>query len=482
MSPTINIINEDKFVRALSGCGDKGYGIIDGKDFEILQYDTKPLDNYTPPPCFPDYCDFHNGIKVDTYEYFDKFPECCAKHKKLLQVNWFNKGKYEYIKTKIFDTVCYTQDCINKSIKNRSWYKEITDYIDYTIRSYGQLPIGYGPPPGIQIYFNSIESIISQAKGIPNNKKQKLLEYLDQEGTPSKLPSKNTDLNILIDTYKKWLSIFPFELPFFKNLKPYFSKHLPFIENISEPNLYDRLVRAKTVSKERLVKHLLDATIELITSINCSTQYTEGKLENISKLEIELILSSRNLELQALKYKTLDDRKQYTDVLKEWFNGEKKFIKEIAPHLNNIIPNTDWNKDGDSNPAINSHTADMISKVTTLLARYPKVQELYISANLKLNEGKYFRNILDDYRLVLELSMKAVLLSEKSMENQRPAINIFFSQKGKSVQHMNIFWQMIDFYCKYNNSNVKHNDAVNPSEIRFIVDLSNNCLIELLTA
>ena len=82
------------------------------------------------------------------------------------------------------------------------------------------------------------------------------------------------------------------------------------------------------------------------------------------------------------------------------------------------------------------------------------------------------RNVLDDMRLALELFLKEILNNQKSLENQLSEIGNFQKGKGKSQEFINMFKQLLDYYAKYQNKYVKHDDAVKPEEIDFVIELT----------
>jgi len=126
-------------------------------------------------------------------------------------------------------------------------------------------------------------------------------------------------------------------------------------------------------------------------------------------------------------------------------------------------------------------SAGLIKETKGLLAEFPNVEAPYNSALEKIGQGIYERNSLDDLRLSLELLLKRLLENEKSLENQRPAITEFLKNKGVSPQIANLLWSLIDYYSKYQNEHVKHNDKVKATDVNFILDLTTSFMKQLLT-
>lgn len=115
---------------------------------------------------------------------------------------------------------------------------------------------------------------------------------------------------------------------------------------------------------------------------------------------------------------------------------------------------------------------DIVTETQHWLSRFPEVLKQYNSAIEKYKKQVYERNLLDDMRLALELLLKAVLKNEKSLENQLPEVGKYQKTKGLSTEFTSMFNKLLDYYSKYQNSHVKHNDKVIPKEVDFIVELT----------
>ncbi len=120
-------------------------------------------------------------------------------------------------------------------------------------------------------------------------------------------------------------------------------------------------------------------------------------------------------------------------------------------------------------PNLNS---DLLKENLILLIDYPEAAKIYQSALNKLNEGENERNLLDDLRLALELVLKKLLTNTKSLENQTKEIGSYLSSHKSSVEVRNLFTTLVDYYSKYQNNYIKHNDLVNRNEIDLIVNLT----------
>ncbi len=99
----------------------------------------------------------------------------------------------------------------------------------------------------------------------------------------------------------------------------------------------------------------------------------------------------------------------------------------------------------------------------------PAAQTVYKkAASQKYAEKKFDRNVLDDMRLSLELLVKQILGNGKSLENQTSELGSKLS--GYHTEIRNLVIKTVDYLCKYQNHYVKHNDAVNPEEIDYIIE------------
>jgi hypothetical protein len=120
-------------------------------------------------------------------------------------------------------------------------------------------------------------------------------------------------------------------------------------------------------------------------------------------------------------------------------------------------------------PNLNS---DLLKDNLILLRDFPEAGRVYQSALNKLNEGKNERNLLDDLRLSLEIILKKILTNNKNLENQKNETGSFLKSKEISVEVRNMFITLLDYYSKYHNNYIKHNDLVNRHEIDLIVNLT----------
>jgi hypothetical protein len=114
----------------------------------------------------------------------------------------------------------------------------------------------------------------------------------------------------------------------------------------------------------------------------------------------------------------------------------------------------------------------LIEETRHWLSEYPESLKLYEEALNKFNNEIYRRNLLDDLRLSLEKLLKEILKNGKSLENQLSEIGTFIKERNGSKELNNMFVKLIDYYSKYHNTYVKHDDAVIENEIEIIFEMT----------
>lgn len=114
----------------------------------------------------------------------------------------------------------------------------------------------------------------------------------------------------------------------------------------------------------------------------------------------------------------------------------------------------------------------LLDDTTHWLANFPKAHKQFVLALDKHSNKVYERNLLDDLRLCLELLLKDVLNNTKNLENQISDLGNYQKERGISTEVRNMFTTLLNYYAKFQNENVKHNDRVNPNEVDFILELT----------
>lgn len=122
----------------------------------------------------------------------------------------------------------------------------------------------------------------------------------------------------------------------------------------------------------------------------------------------------------------------------------------------------------------------LVEETKHWLEDYPESLSLYSQALDKYEHGAFQRNLLDDLRLSLETLLKGIFQNGKSLENQIQFVGSHIKSNGGSSELVNMFLKLLDYYAKYNNSYVKHNDAVIEEEIEFILEITSSFMRHLV--
>jgi len=122
----------------------------------------------------------------------------------------------------------------------------------------------------------------------------------------------------------------------------------------------------------------------------------------------------------------------------------------------------------------------LVEQARHWLEPFPEARKLFDSALQKQELGVFQRNLLDDLRLALEKLLKAIFNNGKSLENQLPLLGPFLKGKGGSPELTNMFQNLLDYYSKYQNSYVKHDDAVIEEEIEFVFEITASFMKHLV--
>lgn len=116
----------------------------------------------------------------------------------------------------------------------------------------------------------------------------------------------------------------------------------------------------------------------------------------------------------------------------------------------------------------------LIDETKHWLNDYPDSLKLYQSALDKFKGNIFERNLLDDLRLSLEILLKSILNNDKSLENQLSGLGKFIQDRNGSKELGNMFQKLVEYFSKYQNTYIKHDDNVIEEEIEFIFEISSS--------
>jgi hypothetical protein len=67
-----------------------------------------------------------------------------------------------------------------------------------------------------------------------------------------------------------------------------------------------------------------------------------------------------------------------------------------------------------------------------------------------------------------------VLGNEKALENQVSLLGDYVKSRGGSTEFGNMFVKLVEYFGKYQNRYVKHNDAVIEEEVEFLIEITSS--------
>ncbi len=305
-------------------------------------------------------------VKFEGNEQKKGFPFCCSYHSNLVKVKEFNRALFANVPVMVAKKIIYTNQHIINNHSTENWYKGITDYIEWTVESFGQMPNDCGERLYLSDYFFYVTDLLKRNEEIEAETKGCLLEFLNTYQTPNENPK--TDLNVLLSTYQKWFKEFPFELnSYFGNLKQHFEKQLPILNSKPETNIYSGMAKSKMHTKSSLIEALINLTNSLLTQINGVTLYEKGLITDANKIKLELVINSRKLKLkQGYKNSSPNGEQRYRKILKEWYKDEKIFIDEITPLLKALPPQQNETKTDKLKAELGKYGFFELSKVKQL--------------------------------------------------------------------------------------------------------------------
>lgn len=335
MQKNMKIINPNKVTDEYARYreGKQHFVEIDADDFIFEQVEIAPLDGYEVKSSFPHCCPWHENLLKVAQDFYDRFPDCCDRHRLLKEEKWFNKKEHSGLPMKIVRSISYTEHCIELNAKKQGWYKAITDYIYVIVDSFGQLPDKFGGPLGVSIYLNGIERLFGISNELDQSQRKKLTDYIGRFRNIS-APKKQTDLNQLVTIYKQWLAIFPFDISYLGQFKAHFEHKLPLFCGEMETNMYTGITSYKPLRKKKLLGYLNDITQDIFMKVKELEEFKNSKQNIREKTRLEIANARHNLRQAALFDGKLE-QEPYWQFIKKWLNNERDHIKELGEILAN---------------------------------------------------------------------------------------------------------------------------------------------------
>lgn len=318
---------------------------LEGGKYE-KPFHVKPTDtDHNLSNC--DNCKAHHETLLKEFtEKLEKFPDCCEAHSNLPRLKEFSKEHFKDSPIMVADAIMFSYHHFLHYLDQEDWYNEITSYIEYCISSFGSIPPEFGSPFELGNYFNFLLHLIKHQRGQLKSREvevkelnirfEKIVSYL--EGYFENENQKDKNINLLMAKYNDWYKIFPFDLSYFMHLKNKFRMTIPLFKGKEKYNKYLGITTREYHTKESLTQVLIETTKNIISNINGLSLYEKAELSETEKIELELIIENRKIELSEIASIPNKTSKIYIKTLKKWFKEEKKFIQEITPLLKDKSP------------------------------------------------------------------------------------------------------------------------------------------------
>jgi len=305
-------------------------------------------------------------VKFEGNAQKKSFPFCCSQHSNLLKVKEFNRASFTNVPVMVARKIIYTNQHIINNHSSENWYKVITDYIEWVIESFGQMPKGCGERLYLSDYFFYVTDLLERNEEIKAETKARLREFIITYQPPSENPK--TDLNVLLSTYQNWLKDFPFELnSYFGHLKQHYENLLPIMNGKPEKNIYSGVDEIKIYTKTSLIEELTNLTNSLLIQINGVTLQEKGLITDANKIKLELVINSRKQKLkQGYKKSSQNKEQTYMKMIEEWYADEKMFFDEITPLMKPLPLQQNETKTDKLNAELGKYGFFELSKVKQL--------------------------------------------------------------------------------------------------------------------
>lgn len=328
-------------------------------------YKVYPPDGYIAPDGYPECCERHISYKKNYQEWFDKFPNCCDYHEKMLTSSLgFDKNWYKDVVDKILNQVSYTEWLLQEKIKNDDWYEDLTDYFEYNLESFGN------PSVGGTKYIHSVQRIINDVEWIEDSKKKQLLSFFESQLTyDDTKPKPVADLDIakLFDIYERWVKAFPFQISYFQPYKKYFETRWPILSGKGKTNRYSKITKTRLVTETELIHLLNHQTSKLLQVVNSVDLFEKGELNNYKGLRLDYAKEQYKVKQTTIFNQYEKGERKYLNTIKSWLKNELEFFKEIQEIEISKPPEKEPTKSEKLQEALSKYGFDNLPKVKELI-------------------------------------------------------------------------------------------------------------------
>ena len=296
-------------------------------------FETKPHCSFSYPDNYPNCCEYHKELRIQVFEWYENFPNCCEPHRELSKHKWFKKENFDHIPEKLLEQILYTDNFITTHIKREDWFELISEYISYSVESYGT------PAVGAAKYLDYIRNWVKQNsisyEDFPKWKRTQILEFIKSFWEKDERPK--TDMNVLYSTFQKWLKIFP-NLEYFNQLKKDSTDRFPLEIILYKPrtNRFTGITKFKVRTKSELVELLIKSTKQLLGSVKTSNFLKKKIISDKDKYSIDLLNEHHSVKQIALLEEYSESEIKYVKIIKKWLKNEKNYISDLSKIIQNL--------------------------------------------------------------------------------------------------------------------------------------------------
>lgn len=111
----------------------------------------------------------------------------------------------------------------------------------------------------------------------------------------------------------------------------------------------------------------------------------------------------------------------------------------------------------------------LVSQPLEWLSAYPRTHSIFVTALEQYSEGKYIRDAADNLRKALETFLQEFLNNSKNLETNKNEICRYLGGQGIDAGISGLFQPLINAYKNINDRIAKHNDAVDPKLLEFLL-------------
>lgn len=208
---------------------------------------------------------------------------------------------------------------------------------------------------------------------------------------------------------------------------------------------------SETIIRKFLSEKYIDFNITVLNKNHLESK-SKFLFRNLDILSDEQVYETLNFLGEKINSNTIDDNGkkilEYIDKMNKQFPEYSRV--ELILNLQSVEETKHW------------------------LVNFPESLTLYNQAEKQYIEKKYHRNLVDNLRLSLELLLKSLTGVNKSIENQNIS-DVLSKLRSENIskEFINMFHKLIEYYTKYNNTFVKHDDNVPETEIEVIFEITS---------